>query len=162
MEKNSKNIISDFVKNWVQGAVRMNSAYFVSCVDQVKQISFVGGMGVERGGWGHIWEHTKTILSASWGGLGITDLGSDVHSRLHMSTAALLDAIDAQPPPHPPILACIVIDAYPLQGTNRPPHMHNYWCDLATTGNKSRCLSIDRGQHNLINDRISVRMIIFY
>ena len=99
MEKNSKNIISDFVKNWMQGAVRMNSAYFVSCVDQVKQISFVGGMGVERGGWGHIWEHTKTILSASWGGLGIADLGSDVHSRLHMSTAALLDAIDAHPPP---------------------------------------------------------------
>ena len=50
MEKNGKNIISDFVKNWMQGAVRMNSAYIVSCVDQVKQVSFVGGIGVERGG----------------------------------------------------------------------------------------------------------------
>ena len=99
MEKNGKNIISDFVKNWMQGAVRMNSAYIVSCVDQVKQVPFVGGIGVERGG-GGIFENIKRLfLSASGGGLGIADLGSDVHSRLHMSTAALLDAIDAQPPP---------------------------------------------------------------
>ena len=52
MEKNSKNIISDFVKNWMQGAVSMNSAYHVSCVDQVKQVTFVEGLGVERGGLG--------------------------------------------------------------------------------------------------------------
>ena len=119
-------------------------------VDLVKQVSFVGE------GYRGVFENIRRLF---W---ELADWGSDVHSRLHMSTAALLDAIDAQPPPHPPILACIVIDAYPLQGTNRPPHMHSYWCDLATTGNKSRCLSIDRGQHNLINDRISVRMIIFY
>ena len=60
MEKNSKNIISDFVKNWMQGAVRMNSAYFVSCVDQVKQISFVGGMGVE--GVGGILENIRRLF----------------------------------------------------------------------------------------------------
>ena len=36
----------------MQGAVSMNSAYHVSCVDQVKQVSFVGGLGVERGGLG--------------------------------------------------------------------------------------------------------------
>ena len=61
MEKNSKNIISDFVKNWMQGAVRMNSAYHVSCVDHVKQVSFVGGMGVERGD-GGIFENIRRLF----------------------------------------------------------------------------------------------------